>query len=417
MIHTLFIQNFLSIGNAQTLSFEATSDKNGLDDLTVEVRPGVRLLRLILFFGANASGKSNILKAIDTLWKMMFYPQIEEHNLIGLYTPFATHSNEPTVLGMTFWAMGRKFKYTLEYDEKEVISEQLMYTTDSGVMSKLYERSREKGITLGGTVAAKAQERNNLKAYTLRNHTVLSTFNKLNIDIPILKSLHEWIGQCVHQSDSHDNVKAIAKEAMENPELKSLIIRMLNKADFNISDFDIVKTHVAIPYALCESMPDEELLQRIRREQYSGNELIFTHTTDDSTFRISSNFESRGTLMYFRLAHMLYDLRHNESICIKDEIEDSLHYDLLVHYLKLFLETESRNQLICSSHTLPLLSEEWMIRRDMIWFTEKNAHTSETEIRNASTYGLHKNVSLENAYRIGKMGAQPNIGSTLIWGE
>jgi hypothetical protein len=91
-----------------------------------------------------------------------------------------------------------------------------------------------------------------------------------------------------------------------------------------------------------------------------------------------------------------------------------LHYDLLIHYLKTYLQTGSKSQLLFASHNQLLLDEDWMIRRDMVWFAEKDRKTASTILYRASDMGLHKNVSLMNAYRIGKLGAKPVLGSTLL---
>lgn len=415
MIQQLSIDNHLSIGAPQVISFVATSDKTNLESVSVEVKPGLRLLKLILLYGANASGKTNVLLTIQTIWNLLFKPQREEHTPIPFYNPFALRKGEPTRLGIVFWALGRRYEYNVEYNETKIIREQMMYTTPAGVLSKLYERNEKGEISFGSTVNVKTNERYQLKTNTLPNHTVLATLNKTSIDIPLLNELYGWIKQCVHEDREHDDIYDIAREAQANPPLKAMIIEMLNKADINITDFDLIR--VDLPEQMIDEMKLNGLDEDLIRKMTTRTEILFKHKADGHSFPIASGMESRGTLMYFRLARMLFDLKKSESVCVKDEIEDCLHYDLLVHYLKMMLETPNRAQLICTTHNLSLLSEEWMIRRDMVWFTEKERKTAETLLYRASSLGLHKNVSLENAYRIGKLGAKPHLGSTLIWEE
>lgn len=413
MIQEFSVENYLSISDKQTLSFIATSDKSNLEDVSVEVKPGLRLLRLALLYGANASGKSNMLFAIQALWGLLFKPQTEEHAEIPFYSPFALRKGEPTRFHIVFWALGRKYEYSVEYNREKILGELMMYTTPGGVLSKLYERNEKGEISFGSTVNVKINERNQLKSNTLPNHTVLSTLNKISVDIPLLNELYQWIKQNVHEESEHDDIYEIAREAHDNPALKNVIIGMLNKADINIIDFELLQ--MEMPESVLAEMRakgiDESLISKLRTRK----EILFTHSAGEKAFTIASSMESSGTLMYFRLARMLFDLKERESICLKDEIEDCLHYDLLVHYLKMFLETESRTQLICSTHNQSLMSEDWMIRRDMVWITEKDRECACTQINRASSMGLHKNVSLENAYRIGKLGGKPRLGSTLIW--
>ena len=102
---------------------------------------------------------------------------------------------------------------------------------------------------------------------------------------------------------------------------------------------------------------------------------------------------------------------------VKDRSEDtlfpySLHYDLFTHIIKTFLVNSDRAQLIFSTHSLMLLDEDF-IRRDMVYFASKN-ESGATEIYRAKDFGLHKEVSILNAYRAGKLGAKPQLGSIFI---
>ena len=119
--------------------------------------------------------------------------------------------------------------------------------------------------------------------------------------------------------------------------------------------------------------------------------------------------ESEGTLRMYGLSAVLYLLIMQNQILLGDEMENSLHYDLFTHFIKTFLVNSERGQMIFSTHNLMLLDEEF-IRRDMVYFTNKN-EAGATEIYRAKDFGLHKDVSILNAYRAGKLGAKPNLGS------
>ena len=71
MIRELGVENFMSLRREQALSFEATKDNTSRELLTVEVKPGIRLNRMLILYRANAFGKSNILYAYDTIWRML----------------------------------------------------------------------------------------------------------------------------------------------------------------------------------------------------------------------------------------------------------------------------------------------------------------------------------------------------------
>lgn len=415
MIQEFSVQNFLSFKEKQTISFVATSDKTLVDELVVEPKPGVKLLRMALIYGANASGKSNLLHAIQTLWKMLFIAQDKEHKEVEIYRPFELTKSEPTNFEITFWANGRKYQYELVYDKHSILYEKMSYTTDNDVLSLMYERKKGLPIVFGGTLRVKAKQRDSFNNDTLNNHTVLSTLNKKNIDAPIaIIELYNWIKSNIHEMDIHNDGVKIVEQSESDPSLKKLILELLNKADFNISDFSMVE--VSVPEEIAEEIRNDSDLSDIAKERFlkPRKQILFSHATENDSFQISFGMESSGTRVYFRLARLLYELKSNGCIIMEDEIEDSLHYDLLIHYLQTYLQFPNQSQLIVATHNQLLLDEDWMIRRDMVWFIEKDRKTSSSTLYRASGMGIHKNVSLMNAYKIGKLGAKPILGSTLL---
>lgn len=413
MIQEFSVQNFLSFQKKQTISFLATPDKTLSEILTVEMKPGVRLLRMAMIYGANASGKSNLLIAIETLWRLLFSPQTEEHKKIGRYKPFATCKGKPTEMGIVFWANNRRYQYVIRYDEKMVLYEEMQYTSDKDVLSLMYKREEGKDIKFGSTLNIKAKDQDKLNDNTLGNHTVLSTFNKINIDIPLLKELYEWIKCKVHELGVFNDGEEIAKQAESNPEIKKIMVELLNKADFNIADFNLID--ISIPDTIVHKIEkDIELSEELKERFKHPTELIFLHKTKTQKFSISWGFESAGTKVYFRLARLLFDLKNSNCVFMEDELEESLHYDLLVHYLQTYLQLAGKSQLIFTTHNQMLLDEDWMVRRDMICFVEKDEASGSSNLYRASDMGLHKNISLLNAYKIGKLGAKPLLGSTLL---
>lgn len=415
MIQEFSVQNFLSFKDKQTISFTASSDKTLSEELIYEPKSGVKILKMIVIYGANASGKSNLLQAIETLWMILFAPRDKEDESIGSFQPFELTKNEPTQFHVVFWAKERKYEYELTYNGSSILFERMKYTSDAGVLSDMYVRNFGEPIQFGSTLKMKAKQRDDFNKDTLHNHTVLSTLNKKNIDAPqIMKDLYEWIKTNVHELNVHYDSVKIAEQAESDPEIKSLILELLNKADFNISDFNLVD--FKIPKEILDKIKDDNNLSETTKERLlkPQKQIIFSHETENEKFQISFGMESSGTQTYFRLARLLYDLKKGGNIFMEDELEDSLHYDLLLHYLQTYLQASCNSQLIFATHNQLLLDENWMIRRDMVWFVEKERQTSKSILYRASDMGIHKNLSLLNAYRIGKLGAKPVLGSTFL---
>lgn len=415
MIQEFSLKNFMSFDKKQTISFLATSDKTLLNELTYEPKKGVKLLKLFIVYGANASGKSNFLFGMESLWRMLITPEDKEDEEINYYKPFKLNNNKPIEFKIIFWVGTRKFTYEVEFNQYEILFEKLQYVTDSGKMSNLYERKVNEEIKFGSTIDIKAKIKNDFNTGTLKNHTVLSTLNKKNISAPdILTDLYKWIKGNVIKTGEYNNSLDIAEFANKDNKAKEFLLDLMSRADFNITDFSVI-----------EYKPNKELIEEFLKDDSLPSSLkdkilkprkqvLFTHENKYKEFQIEFGMESSGTRVYFRLARLLIELGNHGTIMFEDELEDSLHYDLLLHFIETFLRTESNSQLIFTTHNQMLLGEDWMLRRDMVCFVEKSVKESSSELYKASDLGLHKNVSLLNAYKIGKLGAKPNLGSTIL---
>ena len=98
-----------------------------------------------------------------------------------------------------------------------------------------------------------------------------------------------------------------------------------------------------------------------------------------------------------------------------DELGEDLHYDLLFYYLSVFLYNSNQSQLIITSQETTLLAQDIINEnRGIVWFVEKNRETASSENSRGDSFGLHKNLSLYNSYRIGRLGAKPELGSIFI---
>lgn len=415
MIQEFSLANYLSFNERQTVNFLASTDKTHLEELTYEPKKGVKILKLLMIYGANASGKSNLLDAIQTLWRMLITPEDKENSKISFYRPFKLNNNKPVEFEIIFWVGDRKFKYGIKFNENEILYEKMEYVSDSGIMSDLYEREKGEDIKFGSTIDIKAKVKNDFNTETLKNHTVLSTLNKKNINAPkILISLYEWIKNSVLELGAHNNSIEIAEYSSKDTQVKKFLLDLLCRADFNIIDFNVVESKINDDL-LEEILKDDSLPKSLREKLLKPQkQVLFTHKNDEEEFQIEFRMQSSGTRVYFRLARLLIELGNHGTIVLEDELEDSLHYDLLLHFLETFLRYEKNSQLIFTTHNQMLLDEDWMLRRDMICFVEKSKNKSNSEIYKASDLGLHKNLSLLNAYKIGKLGAKPNLGSTIL---
>ena len=331
---------------------------------------------------------------------------------------------EPSVFEVVFWADKIKYTYELSFSRTEVIHEKMQYAPN-GVLSLFYERTGA-NIVYGSTLNVLKRDRDVISSSVRKNQTVLSVLQDKNLDNVQFNTIYDWIRRTVNEMNIYDKAVNIAEEAETDADLKHFMLRILRKADFNISDFQLIEVSpvqdeiLSQIFADHEDMPDivkNAIIDNLKKTLNNRKDVLFTHRTANANFNLPVGLESLGTIRYFLLSRLLYDLTQKESVSMIDEIGDHLHSDLLRHYLETYLRNSNSSQLIFTTHNQTLLDMDF-VRRDMIWFADKSKDSSATELTCAADYGLHINMSIQNAYRIGKLGAKPLLGSTALpWTE
>lgn len=419
MIQEFRVKNFMSFKDEQVLSFEATKDTTSMEYLTHEVRPNVRLLKMAIIYGANASGKSNLMSSIETLWSLLFYPKLNKEEQID-FKPFALSVSKPTEFKIVFYINGNKYQYSISYNKEHILFEKLEYAPN-GIVSLFYSREfagddKVPAIKFGDLLGLSAKSKNTLIDNTLNNHTLLSTFGKTSVEAEPFKIIYEWIKKLVFQLFPKASVLEITKGILKDKKREDFILESLSKADFNITQIEIANFETDYPWAKREVIErDLKIHPSLKLEFLNAKEedTLFTHHTGNGNFSLRPNFESAGTLSYLKLLDQLYEMINQNQIYLYDEIEENIHYDLLIHFLSLFMINSQASQMIFTTHDQLLLDEDF-IRRDMVWFTDKSKETGGSELYSAADFGLHKNISLYKAYKVGKLGAKPELGSIFI---
>ena len=193
--------------------------------------------------------------------------------------------------------------------------------------------------------------------------------------------------------------------------------QMLKKADLNITDFHPVLEDRSLSQDFREHIQQESIPASVKNEllRPTVESVVFENHSEKGTFDVSLKLQSKGTLKFIRILDSLYDLISGNHIYYLDELGEDLHYDLLFYYLNIFLFNSDQSQLLITSQETTLLSQDMINdNRGVVWFVEKNKETASSEYSRGDSYGLHKNLSLYNSYRIGRLGAKPELGSIFI---
>lgn len=415
MILQFKAKNILSIRDEQTLDFTASADNTYEEYAVVKIK-NVRISKLGVIYGPNASGKSNILKALFWLFKFMTNEDLRKQSLGTGLIPFKMDKNsrnEHSFMSIIFYIDDSRYEYSIELDTERVYHEEMYYYPNSR-KALVYERTwnqdkMSSAVTFGPLLKLTATQKLFIESNCVANATVLSTYQNSNVDRnDMLDTILRYMKvQILASLDSNTDIVSFANDIVKVvQESKPFIREMLVQADFNITDLYLKKKEKnERTITVTKKMDSEELVL----EADAQEDLFFTHQTPFYTGDMNNAEESEGTLRMYCLSAIMYLLIKQNQILLSDEMENSLHYDLLTHIIKTFLVNSERGQLIFSTHSLMLLDEEF-IRRDMVYFTNKN-EAGATEIYRAKDFGLHKEVSILNAYRAGKLGAKPNLGS------
>ena len=428
MIAEFKIQNYLSVKSEQILSFEPTTDTLMKDEYTVEVKDNVRLLKTGLIYGANASGKTNLLQALSFFRELITDNPKDKTQKLKVI-PFLLNDsskNESTVFSLSFYAEKEKYVLMLKVDANRIYEETL--TCYPGAQpAKLYSRTYNPytdatEIEFGNKLGISKKNQQIISGNTINNCSVLAAFGKSNVELSRLNVVYNYFA---HQMGSmlkpNDSLLTYVKNSLSEDtdgQLKEFLTDMLKASDFNITGLHLRKEEEDISPAIEKMIVSSDLpayitQNMLRQGKITNYELQFKHSVNGEEYELPENLESRGTIRFMGMVVLLKQLLFDNKIIVIDEVETSLHYELLAYFLKVFLANSTQNsQLIMTTHDINLLNESF-VRRDTIWFADKDK-CGETKLVRLSSLGLHKNLSPYNAYKQGKLIDLPFFESIYI---
>lgn len=408
MIQEIKIKNFLSFKDEVTFSFEATKDKFAEEYQVVEVVPGVRLLRFAMVYGANASGKTNLLKAFEFL-RAFWQKQAKSVDDSTEVIPFLfdrTTPTEPSRFEMVFYVGGVKHHYLLELDENQVSLEKLCYYK-SVQPTMLFVRKFKDGksdITYNPSVIKLSMtEKEKISLECLKNMSFFAALGKVNVNLPDLYAVRQWI--VTHLEKMIDPTLSLTGTAearlADDTVLRDYLVNYFRNTKFDISDIETKAVNVQKV-----DFPSG-ILKNITVKSYRTLfEHSITNDAGEETYKLPLFLESYGTQRIFGLATAIYDIQKKGGFLMVDEIEASLHPKFLEKLLYEYFKNESQSQMLVTIHDDSLLDlVDDLVRKDSIWFTEKKASGTSDLYRLTDFRGLNRLSSIRSAYRLGRFGA------------
>jgi AAA15 family ATPase/GTPase len=424
MVINFNIKNFGSIKEQQTLSFEAEKTEH-LEDFYVTKIGKRRLLKIALIYGANASGKTTILKALDFLRDIVLNPEDKKTDELD-FKPFLFDKKilkENSILSIEFIQNKIRYFYEVEFNQKAVVKEILKSFNPN--KATVYKRTTDlknqfSEIKFGGKIKVEKTILKTLEANTLWNNTVLGGYMKTNIEIKELKEASDWfkdyLNSLVYPNSKLDGF--ITSLIDRNKIRKEDVLTILRKADLNISNIIIEKEEKDIPEGLLEliekrsDIPEIELEKLKRKKKITSVKLGLEHFVDGEKYILPFELESEGTKRYYSFAGLLNLLIKEQNAFPIDELGASLHPDLYQYFLLTFLANAKNSQIIATTHNRELLNDKDMIRDDALWITDKSkdAFTELYSFADFDSSIIRDTTNRLNAYKSGKLGGIPNVG-------
>jgi len=380
------------------------------------------LLPLAVFYGANSGGKSNLIQAVATM-RGMVRRSVRLNDGDSLpYEPFAldkTSELQPTFFEIQFINNNALYRYGFEYTKKEIISEWLYEKRFGEKEYELFIRSHDI-IDVSGKRFPEGLGKVNL---TNSNRLFLSLVAQLKGEKS--NSVMAWFGDC-------NVLSGIDSEGYEDFTLR-MFLEHLNGADeaqdfFNTLQLGFTRfmvKKVDIPKEALESAPDS-IKSKLEQDLTSGSfvEPLTTHNVYDENGSVvgerifhKNQMESEGTKKVIEMSGPIFDTLHDGKTLIVDELDAKLHPLLTRNIVLLFMDpnvNKNGAQLIFATHDTNLLDLE-IIRRDQIWFAEKdNVESTDiyslVEFKDEAGNKVRNDRDIKRDYIRGRYGAIPFIG-------
>ncbi len=404
------VNNFRSIKDTETFSMLTATQDSGS---TFKIRD-YEILNSAVFYGANASGKSNFLKAMSFMKSMVLNQhKITQSTDLIPHQPFKLNSeteNASSTFEMVFFIGEIKYRYGFETDNTTVYSEWL-FADEKGKESKLFFRELEEEVFY----VNENKFKEGVKLKTIPNKLFLWKCDEEGGEIS--SSILKWFRDFNFiDGIQHQNFIEYTLKQMENKDFKDAIVSLVKVADIGIENAE--KDKKDYPEEIMKILPFNDDFKEKLSKQGMPKINTFHKKFNEKNEEIGEVVfeldieESIGTQKFFKLSAPILNTLKEGKVLIVDELDASLHPVLTKHLIALFNDSNinTKNaQLIFATHDTNLLNS-CDFRRDQIWFSEKDKYGSTRITSLSDIKGVRPTDNFEKNYIHGKYGAIPYIG-------
>lgn len=379
------------------------------------------VLKSIVVYGANASGKSKLFDAFGFLKRIVCPPKINANvplfdHWCGYYKPFGLNDyseTEPSEFEVVFIIRKIQYRYGIKIKRDKIISEWLYKKEQREVKSFVRDGSKFDITSHIDKKIADNLIKSNMVSETASFLTILKTFNE-----PLAIQICEWFNSILIISGNElmgGDITDLTKDDM-----KRKVISLLKNFDFNIEDFK--------PHEISKDDIPEKIKQAIGKDKLESAKFFddmntyhklynnnYERIKDDAVFSLTKD-ESWGTIRLVRLSLSIISALEKNSLILIDEFDSGFHSLVLQGLMELFyLDKDSEAQIVCNLHDTSLLDTKLkqdpskkLLRKDQVYFTNKNRY-GEATLDALTDYVGDLRTGIEKKYLSGEFDAIPNI--------
>lgn len=387
MLQFFSVANYGPFKDKMDFTMEATFDKEHPENVMSADDTDELILSSALIFGPNGAGKSSFVDAMASLKRMVSEPYPAGYRY-GWYHPFALSdesSSSPISMCIELIVNGILYTYSISFTEDSVVSESLFHNPN-GRRAKVFERDGPSSYT---------KARKAISDFTTTSSSYLTMAARFNdSDCAIV---YKAITDIIVVQNLSGLPEYTCSLTVTDPDIKGLILDGLKAVDSGISDF-----------TFDGSPNDGKGIHNIRLvhsfKDISGGPISFP-----------IGMESDGTRVAFGLMGPIAEALSKGRVLMVDDLGSALHTEVTRWVLEQFAFSSegSGAQLIASTHDLDTMDRE-TIRRDQIWFVDRNLDNGESELYTLTDFnGVRKDTDYRKAYGFGKFGALPTISGRI----
>lgn len=442
MLIRFVVENFFSFGERKEFNMIPSKSLRTLDHHKYK-QNDFEVLKMSSMYGANGSGKSNLIKSLEILQKLVLLQSIN-YNLNQTTFKFNDDSeSKDQILGIEFIQNDTPFYYAIVLNQGRISQEEL-YISGLGVKDDVLLYNRTTDVNNISNINFPEEFENDaegkvlksilIKEFVKPNEPILKLLsNRDNKFFDDIKIAYDWFDGTLQILTPNSRVGFLAHVVDVNSEFRNYVNDFMCSFNLGITELKSERKEIKEYFGDYNELELNSLIKKVKNypekiipmRNRMDQEIIIVNEDDkiwvkslkightgknDRQELFELQEESDGTVRLLDFIPAFKSIISEKKVFIIDEIERSIHPLLIKELVEKFsLDEKTTGQLIFTTHETNLLDQK-IFRRDEIWFTEKNKEGS-TDLYSLSDFNVHKTIDIQKGYLSGRYGSIPFLGN------